>query len=74
MRPPGRTMNNHTKRELNIKGTIAGGAIFLKCIRQKLERICVFHVDDALQEGSKEYQKPVQKTEEKFKCKGRTYD
>ena len=51
--------------------TTGDGAFFSKCIRDKLDGMCITYVDDALQTGTKEYSDLAQKTEEKSKCKGR---
>lgn len=56
-----------------MTGTTGDGAFF-KCMRDKLDGMCIAYVDDALQEGTKEYSNIAHKTEERFKCKGRAHD
>ena len=70
----GRTISNHIKQDLNMTETTGDGAFFFKCIRGKLDGMCITYVDDALQAGTKEYSALAHKTKEKFKCKGRAYD
>ena len=70
----GRTISNHIKEDLNMTRTTGDGAFFFKCIRDKLDVLCITYVDDALQAGIKDYSDLAHKTEEKFKCKGRAYE
>ena len=57
-----------------MTGTTGDGAFLFQCIRDKLNRMCITYVDDALQASTKEYSDLAHKTDEKFKCKVRTYD
>ena len=55
-------------------GTNGDGEYFLKCIRDRLDSMCITYVGDALQAGTQEYSDLSHVTEGKFKCKGRAYD
>ena len=70
----GRTISNHIKEDLNMTGTTSDGAFFFRCIRERLDGMCITYVEDALKAGTKEYSDLAHKIEEKFKCKGGAYD
>ena len=70
----GRTICSYIKEALNMTETTGDGTFVFKCIRDKLDGMCITNVDDVLQAGTREYSDLAQKTEDKFKCKGRTYD
>ena len=70
----GAKLYQNTFKDIGMKSTFGGEALFYKTMKNAFSGLCATYVDDVLQAGNDEFSHLVEKTEEIFQCKSTDYD
>lgn len=70
----GATFSRHITEQLGMTPTIGDAAFFYKNEGGRLVGLTSTYVDDALQAGTSDFSRSVERTEKEFECKPREYD